>query len=252
MLPMKTVALSVFLSLGVASFAFADVQLSFHDGHVSIVAKDATVGQILAEWAKVGQTKMVNVERIPRERLTIELANVSEGRALEVVLRTMSGYIAASRTVDMPNASQFDRIIVLPTSSVVPASAPPLAAKGGGQPSESQTPAYPSQPVPAYSPQPAAASPQPNFMPPPVANDTASDSIEEPPPFDVGAVIPGTESRVPVRNTPRQALETVDPAKFRLDVQAQGGGTAVAPKPAGLPGGGVAVPGMIAPPKGPR
>jgi hypothetical protein len=39
--------------------------LSIHDGRVSIVAKDATVRQILTEWARVGRTKIVNVERIP-------------------------------------------------------------------------------------------------------------------------------------------------------------------------------------------
>jgi hypothetical protein len=121
MFSIRTVALSVFVWLAVGSFAFADVHVSFRDGRVSIVAKDATVGQILAEWAKIGQTKIVNVERIPRDPLTIELQNVTEGRALDVVLRTVSGYIAASREIDVPNASRFDRIIVMPTSAVIPA-----------------------------------------------------------------------------------------------------------------------------------
>ena len=44
-----------------ASTASADVHVTMQNGHVSIVAKDATVRQILTEWARVGQTKIVNV-----------------------------------------------------------------------------------------------------------------------------------------------------------------------------------------------
>ena len=48
-----------------ASPAFAELRLTIDNGRVSIVAKDATVRQILTEWARVSQTKIVNVERIP-------------------------------------------------------------------------------------------------------------------------------------------------------------------------------------------
>ena len=68
------------------------------DGRVSIVAKDATVRQILAEWARVGQTNIVNVDRVPGGPLTLELTNVPEAQALEVLLRSLSGYITAPRT----------------------------------------------------------------------------------------------------------------------------------------------------------
>ena len=50
------------------------------------MAKDATVRQILAEWARVGQTKIVNVERIPGGPLTLELNNVPEAQALDILL----------------------------------------------------------------------------------------------------------------------------------------------------------------------
>jgi len=62
---MKTLIFAAAACLVGASTASADVHLTMHDGRVSIVAKDATVRQILTEWARVGQTKIVNVERIP-------------------------------------------------------------------------------------------------------------------------------------------------------------------------------------------
>ena len=113
-----------------ASSAFADVQLTIHDGRVSLKAKDATVRQIMQEWARVGQTKIVNVERIPGGPIaSLELNNVTEKEALDVLLRTVSGYIAAPRaTTVAANVSSFDRIVVMATT-VAPrqalASAPP-------------------------------------------------------------------------------------------------------------------------------
>src|ERR1700704_2199501 len=111
----KTLAVACVTGLAAGSTAFADVQLIIRNGQVSIVAKDATVRQILTEWARVGQTKIVNVERIPGGPMSIELNNVPESQALEVLLRAMSGFIAAPRAVDVANLSRFDRIIVMPT-----------------------------------------------------------------------------------------------------------------------------------------
>jgi hypothetical protein len=253
MLSMKTVALSVFVWLAAGSVAFADVQLSFRDGHVSIVARDATVGQILAEWAKIGQTKIVNVERIPRAPLTIELENVTESRALDVVLRTVGGYMTASRAIDVPNASRFDRIILMTTSTAVPASAAPRAARVSAPP-EYQSPAYsqpPASPEPPASSQPPAYSqPQSAFEPPPPAEDSAADvTYEAPPQTETGATatLAIDPRAAAARDASRGALEVIDPRTFRLP-QVQGGVTAV-PSTSARPGGGVAAPGMIAQPK---
>src|SRR6476619_5459636 len=112
---MKTLVFGLAVSLLAVAPAVADVRLTMQNGRVSIVAKDATVRQILTEWARVGQTKIVNVERVPGGPVSIELNNVPESQALEVLLRAMSGYIAAPRAVDVANLSRFDRIIVMPT-----------------------------------------------------------------------------------------------------------------------------------------
>src|SRR5215475_16049958 len=94
-----------------ASTAFAEVKVSMQDGRVSIVAKDATLRQILTEWARVGETKIVNVERIPGGPMTLELTNVPEQQALELLLRSVSGYMTAPRPVAASNLSAFDRIV---------------------------------------------------------------------------------------------------------------------------------------------
>jgi len=95
--------------------ASADVQLTMQDGRVTIKAKDATLRQIMTEWARVGQTKVVNVERIPGGPMTIELTNVTEEQALNTLMKPLSGYVAAPRATTNPGVSRFDRILVMPT-----------------------------------------------------------------------------------------------------------------------------------------
>src|SRR5882724_68241 len=112
----RVLGIAVLASL-LASAAFADVKLSMKDGKVTLVAKDVTVRQILTEWARVGQTKIVNLERIPGGPLTLELVDVPEAQALDVLLRSVAGYIAAPRSAGVANLSRFDRIVVMPTST---------------------------------------------------------------------------------------------------------------------------------------
>jgi hypothetical protein len=114
----KAILAAVLLSATLlVSPAWADVSLTINNGQVTLSAKDATVRQILAEWARVGQTTIVNAERIAGSQVTLELANVSEEQALDVILRSVSGYLAAPRSVSVANASRYDRILVLPTST---------------------------------------------------------------------------------------------------------------------------------------
>ena len=215
--------------LAAPSAAQADVHVTMQNGRVSVVAKDATIRQILTEWARVGQTKIVNVERIPGGPITLELNNVPESQALEVLLRAMSGYIAAPRAVGAANLSMFDRIIVMPTLA---SARPPVSS----------------------TPPPVFQQPQPQFVPP-VADDDADD--EQPAPNVV--VPPG--ARGPVFNTfPAQQGTTVAPQPGRNfgqqpfmqqpQVQDPNAQPQVA-QPGAFPTapyGGVAVPGMVAPP----
>ena len=138
--PIRNIALAVVAWLAVAPAARADVQLSLRNGRVTIIAKDATVRQILAEWARVGRTKIVNAERIPGAPVTLELKDVPEGEALDVLLRTLSGYIAAPRTTLGPaDASVYDSIAVMPT---IASAAPRTPASAGGPAPFSPPPAF--------------------------------------------------------------------------------------------------------------
>jgi hypothetical protein len=110
------------------STAQAEVHLIIRDGHVDLDARDATVQQILSEWARVGQTRIVNADGIAGAPVTLQLSNVPEAQALEILLRSVSGYMTAPRPVAISDASQFDRILVMPTSTPPKVTAPPQPA----------------------------------------------------------------------------------------------------------------------------
>ncbi len=160
-------AFGVLVSLAAASTASADVQITMRDGRVSIIAKDATLRQILAEWAKVGQTKILNAERVPGPPLTLQLTNVSEQQALDTLLRTLSGYVASPRAEIVSNLSRFDRIAIMPTP------APAMTTNAGSAPPA--PPPFP-PPVPSLGDDqqegPNRAPVFNQFPPPQVANPT--------------------------------------------------------------------------------
>jgi hypothetical protein len=91
--------------------------------------------------------------------VTLQLSNVPEAQALEILLRSVSGYVTAPRPVEISTASQFDRIIVMPTSTppkVVTApqpafQPPPAFGPGAALPADDQDEDLPpgSQPIPA-------------------------------------------------------------------------------------------------------
>ena len=113
--PVFTLVLLV--SFALATPARAEVKLSMSDGRVSITATNATAREILAEWARVGKTQIVNGERVTGAPMSIQLTNVYESQALDVIMRSVSAYIAAPRPEGTANASRFDRIVILPTST---------------------------------------------------------------------------------------------------------------------------------------
>ncbi len=206
------------LCLGSASIASADVQITMQNGRVTVVAKDATLRQIMTEWARVGQTKVVNVDRIPGGPVTLELRNVSEDQALDVLMRPLSGYLAAPRSADFPNLSRFDRIIVMPTI----AAAKGATASGGSTP----PPVFQSAPV-IQPPPPVPEEPEEEEKPPP-----------QRPPVPVFSSFPQPQVINPNGAAPNGQV----PAGGEPPVPTQPVGSGVPTAPAG-----VAVPGMVVP-----
>ena|SRR5688572_8581094 len=111
------VLLSPALPSAAQTVAAPTVRVQFTGGLVTVVAQNASLRQILAEWARLGGTTFVNAERVPATPVTLELQNVTERQALEVLLRSVSGYMVAAREVSGPGASSFDRILIVPTST---------------------------------------------------------------------------------------------------------------------------------------
>ena len=95
----------------------AEVRISMENGKVTLKANNATVREILAEWARAGQARIINGERVTGGPMTIELTNVPEGQALDIILRSVAGYMAAPRATAQANTSLYDRIMILPTST---------------------------------------------------------------------------------------------------------------------------------------
>jgi hypothetical protein len=160
----------------VATPAAAEVQIAINGGRVSLSAKNATISQILIEWAKVGQTKIVNGERVPGGPMTLELTNVPEVEAIEILLRSAGGYLLAPRRVEAANASRYDRILILPVSSVVSPAARTVAAP---------TPVPRPLPEPRFNPLPVQPGPQADDNDGPVdrANAPAAIQNTRPPQF---------------------------------------------------------------------
>ena len=205
------------------SSAFAEVQLAIKDGKVSLVAKDATVKQILTEWSRVGQTKIVNIDKMTGGPVTLELLNTPEAQALDILLRSVAGYMAAPRPADVTNLSAFDRIVLMPTSTAPrgaaspstptfqqPQLAPQFAPPPPADDSDDERPAAPNPPVPGPQRGPIF-----NTVPPQGGNNPVTGAPQ-------GFQPPGLPPQPPVVQQPPTAFPTA-------------------------PFGGVAVPGMVAP-----
>lgn len=195
-------ALAVGVSLAAAPALAGELKLTMQNGRVTIVADDVPLRQILQEWARVGQTKIVNAEKLSGPNVTLQLLDTSEKDALDVLLRSASGYIAAPRPVQMANAAFYDRVTIMPTSRPPAATATTMTAPTFQRPPQpiddndepinvgmqpqmpqpvvGQFPGMPPQPgmgqmqpgapaAPLTSPRPGAvaAPPQPNAMPNP-------------------------------------------------------------------------------------
>jgi hypothetical protein len=107
--------------------AAQELKLSMANGRVTLVAREVPIGQILAEWARLGDTRIINGEKL-MGRVTLELVDYPEGRALDLLLRQAAGYITAPRPGNSVGASVYDRIMILPTSrppAVTAAATPP-------------------------------------------------------------------------------------------------------------------------------
>lgn len=197
----------ILASLALPSAASAgELVLSLKDGRVSLKATDVPLRQVLAEWARVGGTRMVGLERLSGGLLSLQLTDVPEKQALEVLLRTVAGYVAAPRTMaSTAGLSRFDRLVLLPTSH---AAAAPMA--GPRQP-----PFTPTPPTPFPDPtQLANQEPESDDGPNPPGVPVFSPNVDPPMPAGQGGQGPG-QLRPPVTDDANGPTSSDGPAPGR-------------------------------------
>jgi hypothetical protein len=191
------------LAVGLSRPVFAgELKLSMQEGRVTVIADNVPLRQILQEWSRIGQARIVNADKLNGPNVTIQLVNMPEREVLDILLRSAAGYIAAPRPVAMQGAAFYDRITIMATSRApamsASASAPPppfqrppqpiddgdepinvamppqqvpqnpVTTQFPGMPPQQNIPATAAQPGPLTSPRPGAL-PQP-AMPPGVPN----------------------------------------------------------------------------------
>ena len=194
-MPSRTIVAALFVFVCGGAVASAQtLSLEFHDGRVRLTAENVPVSRILAEWTRVGGTRIVNGERVPGAPVTLQL-DVPERQALETVLRGAAGYMVLARETTAQGASSFDKILVLPTTARAPTA--------------------------AAVPQPAAQPAQfPRPGPEPIEIEEANENPQPPPPpanFPRGRVpnlnLPNGAVQVPRENEgPPQETEPPPPA----------------------------------------
>jgi hypothetical protein len=213
------------------------VRLRFHDGLVTLSTQNAPLRAILVEWARQGGTTIVNGERVVGPPLSLELNAVPERQALDVILRSVSGYMLAPRAAGNPGVTVFDRIMILPTSTP-PVNAPPPGAAGRG------------------FPMPRTVMPQP-VMPQP----TPEEELEDNPPDDVEpeeeepqVVTPQLRTRpqlprgmVPGLLPPGQPFEIPQEEPEAEPEETQEPTTTTPGNPFGIPAGTTSRPGVVTP-----
>ena len=97
------------------------LNLQINNGRVTLDAVNVPAQQILAEWARIGGTKVVGADKITGTPLSLKFVDMPERQALDIILRNVAGFMAAPRQASaLPGASAYDRILIMATSSVVP------------------------------------------------------------------------------------------------------------------------------------
>jgi hypothetical protein len=127
---------SVACSLPAAASA-GDLKMSMQNGRVTILADNVPLRQILVEWARIGQSKILNIDKVSGPAVTLQLVDTPEKDALDILLRSASGYIAAPRAELIADASMYDRITIMATSrapAAVTSAAPPPTFQRPPQP----------------------------------------------------------------------------------------------------------------------
>ena len=90
---------AVVIAVPIAAFAQGqnNLQLTMENGHVTLIAQDVPLRTILQEWARIGQTKIINGEKLAGGPVTLQLVNKSEREVLDILTEERIHLLVAQR-----------------------------------------------------------------------------------------------------------------------------------------------------------
>jgi hypothetical protein len=149
-------AVALVASPAAAQTSTPGVSLVIRDGRVTLRAQQASLRQILAEWERQGQVKVVGADKLVGAPVTLTIVDLPEKQALEIVMRGVPGYMAVDRVAQSgtpAGSSRFDRVVVM-ARAATPVAAAPVGSLGGsrGMPAPAQPPAAFQQTMPEMPP----------------------------------------------------------------------------------------------------
>jgi len=113
-----------FLALMTPAICHAQAQLSLTvaNGRVTLIAQNAPLHSIVAEWQRVNGTTFVNSDQLDNDSVTLRLTDVTERTAIATLLRASAGYVVVQRA----DSATVGRVLILPRRSgpIVSSSAP--------------------------------------------------------------------------------------------------------------------------------
>jgi hypothetical protein len=207
---LRGVFLTVLAGAMAAPASAGELKLTMQDGRVTIIADNVPVRQILQEWQRVGQTQILNIDKLGAGNLTLQIVDAPERDALDIILRSANGYIAAPRVTPVAGAAVYDRITIFVSSTRAPA-------------------------------QVAAAAQVPTFQRPPQPDDSDEPINVAMPPTPAGQV-PGMPPQLPPQLQQLQQLQQ-NLQQQNQGLAAPGNSPLTAPRPGALPQ--PSVPGMV-------
>ena len=223
-----------------APVSAGDVKIELANGRITLLARDATLGEILSEWGRVGHVQMINLERVSSGPMTIDVREMPEPQALAMLLRTLSGYMAAPKIQAAGNTSIFDRVFIM----AAPRPAAPATSTSYTQPPAQQQLYRNGTPVPlGTDDRDPSDSPQRVYPGPGQTPGVQQPAIAQPPtPGAVPTGAPGTVS--PLQGLPGGQIPTGAPGAVSPVPYVPGGARWGQPNPPGAPG-------TVSPPVGP-
>ena len=95
---------------GARAAAADELEFAIDQGRVTLIATGVPLRDVLAEWARAGNTRFVGVGAIGAAPVSLHLVGVAEAEALRLLLQPAAGYLAARRRPYLPGASMYDRV----------------------------------------------------------------------------------------------------------------------------------------------